>query len=351
MKDIYVLKSGESVPAKIERMFQTHGPFTIEGRRLDFLIKVNVLVDSSTSVIQTTGTSTSKAKTGSMVGRAVVGGVLTGGTGAIIGGLSAKRDSDTNTISSEVKQTEITAELIFEGETSLYVVIRSIEAFHWLLSFAGQKPLTDEELEIERNKAEELKELQLQRDLEALRKISQNPKSQAVELNKIESKYSAEFIFVFVLFMVLLFGLGGSIYKEYSSKRSLRDLPVIAKQSVPVPDVEDELNKYVADLVARTGNNINSPEILKTTPNTWVIHFQTSDKNFKANANGDTDQEAFNRNQALVAKWTEIFCTPELKFIISYNKLLFVTGSLKYVKSGDSISRDDLAPLASCSDR
>jgi hypothetical protein len=35
MKDIYVLKSGETVPAKIVELFERHGPYTIEGRRLD----------------------------------------------------------------------------------------------------------------------------------------------------------------------------------------------------------------------------------------------------------------------------------------------------------------------------
>jgi hypothetical protein len=228
MKEIFFLKSGESLPAKIEKLFQTHGPFTIEGRRLDCLAKVNVLVDSSISTMQTTGTSTSKAKTGSMLGRAVVGGVLTGGSGAIIGGLSGKREAYTNTISSEVKQTEITAELIFQDENSLYVVIKSIEAFHWLLSFAGQRPLTDDELEVERNKAEELKESQIQKDLEWLRKKSKlnELNSQYVVKNKkeLESAFVAFFVaFVIVVVITIIVSaikpwesLGGYQYNKIS---------------------------------------------------------------------------------------------------------------------------------------
>lgn len=41
----------------------------------------------------TGGDIVTKTKTGSMIGRAVVGGVLTGGIGAIIGGATAKKES------------------------------------------------------------------------------------------------------------------------------------------------------------------------------------------------------------------------------------------------------------------
>ena len=75
MNEIYIFKNGETIPARIEKLFETHGPYTIEGKRLDFLTKVQLLVDSSSTSTLQSGTSTSSAKTGSMVGRAVVGGV------------------------------------------------------------------------------------------------------------------------------------------------------------------------------------------------------------------------------------------------------------------------------------
>jgi hypothetical protein len=134
MNDIYIFRNGQTIPAKIEQLFVTHGPYTIEGNRLDLLTKAQIVVDSSTSSISQVGTSSSTANTGSMLGRAVVGGVLTGGAGAVIGGLSGKRDSTINTVSSESKSTELTTELTFEDGSNMYVLIKSMESFHWLFS-------------------------------------------------------------------------------------------------------------------------------------------------------------------------------------------------------------------------
>lgn len=53
---------------------------------LDFSVQDNSVT------IHTGSTSTAKTNTGSMIGRAAVGGVLLGGAGAVIGGATAKRD-------------------------------------------------------------------------------------------------------------------------------------------------------------------------------------------------------------------------------------------------------------------
>lgn len=53
---------------------------------LEFLVKDNSVTIHSGS------TSTAKTNTGSMIGRAAVGGILLGGAGAVIGGATAKRD-------------------------------------------------------------------------------------------------------------------------------------------------------------------------------------------------------------------------------------------------------------------
>ena len=49
-------------------------------------------VQDNSVTIHTGSTSTAKTNTGSMIGRAAVGGVLFGGAGAVIGGATAKRD-------------------------------------------------------------------------------------------------------------------------------------------------------------------------------------------------------------------------------------------------------------------
>jgi len=61
-----------------------------------------------------------------------------------------------------MSDTELTAELIFEGGNFMCVLIKSMESFHWLLGFTNQRPLTDGELEVEKNKALRVKlEIQL----------------------------------------------------------------------------------------------------------------------------------------------------------------------------------------------
>lgn len=57
------------------------------------------LVDDATSETITTSTGTAKTSTGSMLGRAVVGGVLTGGLGAVAGAATAKKNISDNAIS------------------------------------------------------------------------------------------------------------------------------------------------------------------------------------------------------------------------------------------------------------
>lgn len=57
------------------------------------------LVDDVTSETITTSTGTAKTSTGNMIGRAVVGGVLTGGLGAVAGAATAKKNISDNAIS------------------------------------------------------------------------------------------------------------------------------------------------------------------------------------------------------------------------------------------------------------
>ena len=57
------------------------------------------LVDDATSETITTSAGTAKTSTGSMLGRAVVGGVLTGGLGAVAGAATAKKNISDNATS------------------------------------------------------------------------------------------------------------------------------------------------------------------------------------------------------------------------------------------------------------
>lgn len=57
------------------------------------------LVDDATSETIMTSTGETKTSTGSMIGRAVVGGVLTGGLGAVAGAATAKKNIATNSTS------------------------------------------------------------------------------------------------------------------------------------------------------------------------------------------------------------------------------------------------------------
>jgi hypothetical protein len=59
------------------------------------IIKVDIYEDGRISSSITSTSGTSKAKTSSMIGRATVGGVLLGGTGAVIGGTTGKREIGT----------------------------------------------------------------------------------------------------------------------------------------------------------------------------------------------------------------------------------------------------------------
>jgi len=225
MKEIYIFKNGKTIQARIEKLFETFGPYTIEGRRLDLLTKVQLLVDSSTTSTYQSGTNTSIAKTGSMVGRAVMGGVLIGGVGAVIGGLSGKRESVINTVNNEILHTELTAELIFEDGYSLYVLLKDKGSFHWLLSFVNQTPLTDEEIEIDREKREkEVERIRLEVERIRLLEEKEDKKSELkselatnryfLEKEKREQavKIKEKFIIIIILVCIAIIMINKALY-------------------------------------------------------------------------------------------------------------------------------------------
>lgn len=66
------------------------------------------LVDDATSETITISTGEAKTSTGSMIGRAVVGGVLTGGIGAVAGAATAKKNINTDATSQTSTQHQYT---------------------------------------------------------------------------------------------------------------------------------------------------------------------------------------------------------------------------------------------------
>jgi len=131
MQGIYTFKDEETVPAVVERMYGTHGPHTLNGKRLDWLTSVQVLANSSTSTTTQASGSISQEKSGNML----------------------EREPQSSTISNETLAVELTAELIFNDGTSEYVLLRSMEAYHLLLSYVNKAPLTDKELKMEEARA------------------------------------------------------------------------------------------------------------------------------------------------------------------------------------------------------
>lgn len=164
MSDIYTFKNGSKSVAKVDKMFGTHGPYMLEGKRLDQLIKVQLLHDASTSTSTQTGSSVSSAKTGNMVKRAVIGGALTGGVGAVVGGVTGKREATINTTTTTQVKAELTVELIYLDGCSQYIFLDDLKPFHWLLSFANQASMTNEEVESERLLAESVVTKQIEED-------------------------------------------------------------------------------------------------------------------------------------------------------------------------------------------
>ena len=110
------------------------------------LTKVTVLVDASTTTGHQTGTQSSKAKMLSVVGRSVVGGVLTGGAGAIVGGVTAKRNATIDTETTQTLHTNLTVELQFREAAPIHVVVTELSSYHWLLEQSGSEPASDDEL-------------------------------------------------------------------------------------------------------------------------------------------------------------------------------------------------------------
>jgi hypothetical protein len=154
MDGLYTVKDGMRVPATVNKMFGTFGPYQLEGRRLDQLCKVSILIDSSTTTTREEGLSEQTSDTVSMIGRAIAGGMLVGGVGTILGALTGKKISKTGSIATEVKNVDLTVELRFETGPPLIAVLTNLKALRWLLELAAAPSMSDEEVEAQRRLAD-----------------------------------------------------------------------------------------------------------------------------------------------------------------------------------------------------
>lgn len=144
--NIHPIGRERSQPFQFKQLHGTHGPWLINGLRLDELDSAEILLDSSTSTMHQTSTSTSTASNASAIGRAVVGGVALGGVGAVIGGTTGKRSTISTATAVESKAVELTVKLTFIGGEVLHAIVTDVAAYHWLLEFTTVAPATDEEL-------------------------------------------------------------------------------------------------------------------------------------------------------------------------------------------------------------
>lgn len=148
MNGVFTLKDGNMVPANIRRMYDTHGPYMMDEQRLDMLTKVTLLVDASTTTSYQTGTESSTAKTSSIVGRSVVGWALTGGAGAIIGGVTAKRSTTQNSTITQDIHTNLTVMLEFLNAAPVHVNVTDLASYHLLLEQVECEPTSDYQLQV-----------------------------------------------------------------------------------------------------------------------------------------------------------------------------------------------------------
>ena len=94
------------------------------GKVYNFTEIISFDVTDNSKVIYSPATSSTSTNTGSVIGRAVVGGLLTGGVGAIIGGTTAKRTTTTSGSESHIEHKffiNITIDSISDPIIRLYI--------------------------------------------------------------------------------------------------------------------------------------------------------------------------------------------------------------------------------------
>lgn len=167
MKTITLIASGKARVVRLEKLFDTYGPWTIEGQRVDQLKDVVLLSESSTSTFTESGTGLSKTSTAGVVGRSLVGGVLAGGVGAVVGGATAGRKESYQAVTTEKKIFDMTVSLEWMDGVKKIAKLDSPEDLRWLVSYVGQPEMTGEGIEEDKKSyAEEQLRLSVWREVD-----------------------------------------------------------------------------------------------------------------------------------------------------------------------------------------
>lgn len=95
----YLRKYSDSILNNTIKIFEEKSVIIIQGKVFNFNDIISFKLTDDKNIIYQDSVSTSKTSTssGSMIGRAAVGGVLLGGVGAILGGATAKKNTTTIT--------------------------------------------------------------------------------------------------------------------------------------------------------------------------------------------------------------------------------------------------------------
>lgn len=145
---VQLFKNGNPIESRLQRLYKSHGPFVIDKYRLDWLVSAEVVRDASTVTTQSKSEGATSTKTGSLAGRAVVGGLIAGPAGAIIGGGSAKTHTSTSTTSTQSINVSIYISLLFKGDTSpIKIQLFDEASFQQVLACVGQKEWSQSELD------------------------------------------------------------------------------------------------------------------------------------------------------------------------------------------------------------
>ncbi len=93
---------------------------------------------------------------------------------------------------------------------------------------------------------------------------------------------------------------------------------------------DDEMNQYSRDLVARANESISSPSNPEKTTDTptYIVTYVIEKDEIKTRKDGDTNNVSFAINTGITKMWGNLFCTSELKGILSKYDVFMVTGQL-----------------------
>ena len=155
--EVEAIIDGKYINCSIGKMFNNQGPFCIYEsvdwyglpivlRRLDKMQSIEVLSDLSKRRTSTKTSGNQGASTSNVVGRAIVGGLISGGVGAIIGGVTGEKRITTSSISTEDIDLNLILSIRFSDEPSLTIKLTDTSVLEFIASFSGSTAASDDEL-------------------------------------------------------------------------------------------------------------------------------------------------------------------------------------------------------------